>query len=202
MRKTRLSAEERRKQILKKARKVFAARGYQGTRTRDIAGACGINEATIYKHFKGKEDLFLAVLNDVHDEVVEVGRDSLEASGEAVGVLRSVIQFLWDKFVGDPDIGRTIMHAMIMSVWNERVREVLGRRLAGHHEYLERQMERGIQDGTLRSDLDPSEAAALILGLGIAYTLLNAADLVEAFKVPGPIPLFRVLVEYMLPESS
>lgn len=54
----RLSAAERRQQILDAARPLFVAGGLSGTRTRDVASAAGVNEALLYQHFASKEELF------------------------------------------------------------------------------------------------------------------------------------------------
>jgi AcrR family transcriptional regulator len=54
------------KEKLKKAAlSAFAQKGYEGATMQEIAEAVGINKASIYNHYKGKEDLFLAVYQDV-----------------------------------------------------------------------------------------------------------------------------------------
>lgn len=67
-RKKRLSADERRKQILQIATELFAEKGFAGTRTREIADIANISETLIFQHFKSKEDLYKAILleNLVH----------------------------------------------------------------------------------------------------------------------------------------
>jgi AcrR family transcriptional regulator len=54
----RLPAEERRRQIILAAQEVFARSNLQGARTRDIAKAADINQATLFEHFESKEALF------------------------------------------------------------------------------------------------------------------------------------------------
>lgn len=51
--------------IKKAALSSFAQKGYEGATMQEIAEAVGINKASIYNHYKGKEDLFLAVYDDV-----------------------------------------------------------------------------------------------------------------------------------------
>ena len=60
--KRRLTADERRQQIVSSARKVFVAQGLGGARTRDIAAEAGVNEALLYRHFASKEELFEAAV--------------------------------------------------------------------------------------------------------------------------------------------
>lgn len=51
--------------IKQKAFTLFATRGYVGTSISDIAGAVGIQKSSLYSHFAGKEELFLAVYEDI-----------------------------------------------------------------------------------------------------------------------------------------
>ncbi len=59
-----LPAKERKAQIILAAQEVFARANLQGARTRDIAKAADVNQATLFEHFESKEALF-------HEAVVE-----------------------------------------------------------------------------------------------------------------------------------
>ncbi len=60
---SRLSAPDRRRQIMAVAMKLFAERGFRGTTTRRIAERAGVNEAIVFRHFRRKEDLYWAILD-------------------------------------------------------------------------------------------------------------------------------------------
>jgi AcrR family transcriptional regulator len=53
-----------RDRILDAAAHVMRTRGFARTTTKEIARAAGYSEATLYKHFTDKTDLFLAVLKE------------------------------------------------------------------------------------------------------------------------------------------
>src|ERR1700679_3578661 len=53
-----------RDRILDAAAHVMRTRGFARTTTKEIARAAGFSEATLYKHFQDKTDLFLAVLKE------------------------------------------------------------------------------------------------------------------------------------------
>jgi AcrR family transcriptional regulator len=46
---------ERQTQIIEAALNVFAEKGFDGARTKEIAEAAGVSEALVFKHFKNKE---------------------------------------------------------------------------------------------------------------------------------------------------
>lgn len=59
-------------QIKKVSMPLFARQGYEGTSLSEIAQGVGIKKPSIYAHFKGKEDLFFAVFEDVLQDQVQV----------------------------------------------------------------------------------------------------------------------------------
>jgi AcrR family transcriptional regulator len=73
----RLTATERRADLLEAAVTEFAARGYQGTRTADIAARAGVSQPYVYALFPDKRALFLAC----HDWTTERIKETLEKAG-------------------------------------------------------------------------------------------------------------------------
>lgn len=61
----RLPAGERREQILDVAVQVFAKHGFHGASMNDVADAAGVTKPVLYQHFDSKQDLYLALLEDV-----------------------------------------------------------------------------------------------------------------------------------------
>jgi TetR/AcrR family transcriptional regulator len=61
----RLTAKDRRQQILEVAFGLFARKGYDGATTREIAEEAGINEALLFRHFSSKENLYWTMIEEV-----------------------------------------------------------------------------------------------------------------------------------------
>jgi len=57
-----VEAKTTRERILDSAEHLFAEKGLAGTAVRDIAAGVGLNAASLYNHFDGKEGLYEAVL--------------------------------------------------------------------------------------------------------------------------------------------
>lgn len=51
--------------IIYEALRLFSENGYDGVTMREIAAAVGIKGASLYNHFKGKEDIFTAIFNEM-----------------------------------------------------------------------------------------------------------------------------------------
>ena len=61
----RLKAPQRREQLIEVATKLFARNGYEATTTAAIALAAGVTEPILYRHFKSKQELFVAIVRAV-----------------------------------------------------------------------------------------------------------------------------------------
>jgi AcrR family transcriptional regulator len=92
------SAEERRETVLATAGSVFAARGYHGTPTNEIAKAAGISQAYLFRLFPTKLELFVALVDRCFertaatfdaaaDRARQTGERPLAAMGDAYAQL-------------------------------------------------------------------------------------------------------------------
>ncbi len=72
----RLSAEDRRAELLDAATEVFARRGYHAAAIDEIAQAAGISKALIYEHFPSKKDLHASLLERHVQEIVDALSES------------------------------------------------------------------------------------------------------------------------------
>ena len=57
-----LPKEERKSQIMEAAMKVFTKKGFANARMDDIVKISGLSKGAIYHHYKGKKDIFLALI--------------------------------------------------------------------------------------------------------------------------------------------
>ncbi len=60
----------KRQAILNAAKRVFIAHGYSGTSMEAIAEAAPVSKPTLYNHFKGKQELFAAVIESQCEAVL------------------------------------------------------------------------------------------------------------------------------------
>ncbi|MBM7066748.1 TetR/AcrR family transcriptional regulator [Actibacterium sp. 188UL27-1] len=61
----------RRQEILAAATQAFLDKGFSGTSMTHLAKVCGIQKASLYHHFPGKEDLFIACVTDGYAQAVD-----------------------------------------------------------------------------------------------------------------------------------
>ncbi|MFM8305434.1 MAG: TetR/AcrR family transcriptional regulator [Actinomycetota bacterium] len=77
----RLPADQRRRQLLDIACRVFADRGFHASSMDDIARAAGVTKPVLYQHFTSKRAMFLEVLHDVGGQLLaRLGTATAEAT--------------------------------------------------------------------------------------------------------------------------
>ena len=114
---TRLSSQDRRRQLLEHAVALFSQRGFSGTRTKDIAAACGVSEGILFRHFATKEDLYQAILATYRnaagsDEwLAEMKR--LAAARDDAGFIQCLVGHIFKWFRDDAAFHRLMLYARL-----------------------------------------------------------------------------------------
>jgi AcrR family transcriptional regulator len=118
--KRRMTAGERREAIIEAAIPEFARAGLQGASTEAIAARAGISQPYLFRLFGTKKELFLAVMDRMHERLGETfqrgaesrtGKDALESMGLAYVALladRDMLLAQLQTYAAcqDPDVRR------------------------------------------------------------------------------------------------
>ena len=118
----RLTAEQRRQQLVAVALELFAQRGYRATTMDDIAEAAGVTKPLLYQHFSSKRALYLELVDSIAQEMlVAIGRAVMRADGPRQQVelgfaayFRLVVskeaefRLLYGRDQDDPELGRAL----------------------------------------------------------------------------------------------
>ena len=105
---------------LHEAGRLFAQAGYSATSMGDIADAVGIKKATLYHHFKSKNEILEEVLKHVSTEVKDALKQSIEGISQPEEQIRALATALVSFFRNFPE-----MHIFSMiAVSQEDTREV------------------------------------------------------------------------------
>src|ERR1035438_7688526 len=77
---SRLPRPARRRQLLGAAQEVFVAHGYHAAAMDEIAERAGVSKPVLYQHFPGKLELYLALLDESVDTLVDTVRSALRSN--------------------------------------------------------------------------------------------------------------------------
>jgi AcrR family transcriptional regulator len=153
--------------IVEAAAQLFAHNGFKGTTTREIAQLANLNEATLFRYFPRKPELFWAAVES-HVARVKLGRDtqtSLASDDAPAIVVPRLVSFLLDNLNHQPEL-RRLLHvaAFELPESDQMIREHLGPIFDMVCAYFKRCAEKG----TMRS-VEPSLATLGLMGAITAH---------------------------------
>jgi len=148
---------------LRVAAELFAARGYGGTTTRELASAMGVTNGTFYHHFESKEALLRLVCLQALRTLEARVQAAVERADEPLQKLEVLVQVHIAAITADRHAHVTMLtdtrslqgdqrHEIIEARdrYERRVREVIGL---------------GQRRGVLRDDIETATTARLLLNL-------------------------------------
>ena len=169
----RMTAEQRRAQIIEAAITLFGRHGFKGATTRALAEALGVSEGTIFKHFSTKGDLYAAAF----EHRTGVGSSHLvnELRGfmdrhDDEGLLRALFRAVLTGYEQDRDLHRMLMYAYLEQegdaanqLWTQMQRYPL-------FGFLDRYVRRRQAEGAFISDA-PGLVSAALLTLPVQHAI-------------------------------
>ena len=155
-----IAQEERRRQILAAAVRVFARSGYHGSRVGDIAEEAGVAHGLLYHYFSSKEEVLQTVFRENWGELIVRFR-AVEASSEPAGKkLEGIAKILLRTWRNDPDLVTVMVREVARSAQlQEQVDEV-----REAFAIVQRVIEEGQASGAFRPDLDARLASWVVYG--------------------------------------
>ena len=139
----RSDARANREKLVDAARELFAERGIQ-TEMKEIADRAGVGVGTLYRNFATKEDLIAAMIANVIS-----GFDEAIVQAEGMADAREAILCLF-RFGWELSEEHGALMEVLFAAGHEK-HEAAG----GLHEHVLRILQRGVEQGTLRSDVPP-----------------------------------------------
>ncbi len=152
----------KRQQILDAAIRVFARKGYFGSRVADIADEAGIAYGLIYHYFTNKDELLLAIFHETWSLLLDRIRQTQGGPQDAREKLKEIARFLLKGFQLNPELTEVLVVEVIRSskilekATLEQIRETF--------RLLEQIIEEGKEQGVFRPRLDSRLACSILYG--------------------------------------
>jgi AcrR family transcriptional regulator len=176
----RMRKSERKKQLLYHAKALFVTLGYQETTTEKIAGAAGVSEPVLYRHFDSKKALFLEVLNEIRKATLERWRAETVSLADPLAKLHAIA----DMYLGstrEHALELSIMHRSLFEQNDPEIVHCLRQFYLDSEDLLAGIIADGQQTGVFRRSLDPRVGAWEMIRTALGYTL----------TIPLGIPLYH-----------
>lgn len=166
MRRTKEEAAITREQLLKKALTVFSKKGYAAAALEDIAREAEVTRGAIYWHFGGKAELYNTLIREFSERGNVIMHQAVSEGGTLLDILRRVFVRQLQVVEEDREMRALMELALFKTGLVPELEEGRQQQVDSGIALIEMLagiMSQGIEQGLLRSDVDPKEMARAYL---------------------------------------
>jgi TetR/AcrR family transcriptional repressor of nem operon len=186
--------EQTRQAIIRKAAPIFNQRGFEGAALSDLMRATGLEKGGIYRHFESKQQLAGEAFDYAWQLALDARFGEAQKILDTVDRLKRVVLNFRDRRAGLVQGGCPLLNAAIDSDdGNPALRTKARRAFASWLGRLQSIIEEGQERGEIRSGVNPTDLATLIV-----TTLEGSLMLERLQRTPEPLNIAcRHLEEYL-----
>ncbi len=163
-------AERTKADILTVATREFADRGYAGARINEIADKTSTTKRMIYYYFGGKEQLYIAVLEQAYSRIRSLEQQLDVEHLDPVEAIRELAGLTFDHHESHPDFIRLVSIENIHRAEHIARSSVLSGLANPALDVLEAILRRGWAAGVFRTDVDALDVHQVISGFCVFRT--------------------------------
>lgn len=172
----------------------MAETGYYNAQISRIAREAGVADGTVYLYFKNKEDILISILRETIGEIIDRVNRALSGTDDPAEMLHRLVRLYFEGLAKAQDL------AMVTQVHlrqtNPDVRRQIGEIMQPYYGMIDRIIDRGIEKGLFRANIDRRIARRMIFGTmdetvtawvltGAKYDLVSLAEPVVDLLLGG-----------------
>jgi AcrR family transcriptional regulator len=190
MRRTREDAEVTRQGLLDAALHVFCRKGYAETRLEDVAEEAKVTRGAIYHHFGGKEELYLALVEERFSRALQMLQEIMQQPDAPLKKIRTLMVRSLEYLEEDPDYRIVQELILFKTAYVPELAQSMQQKVKNTRDfvtYLAHLVKLGQEEGVFRPEINNQTAAVAALGLinGVMTTWLMDP---ESFSIKSAAP--------------
>jgi AcrR family transcriptional regulator len=162
-------ADRTQQEILAAATAEFAAHDFGGARIDAIAERAGVNKKLIYYYFEGKDELFLAVLEQTYADIRAAERELHLEAMTPLQAIESLVVFTWRHYLAHPEFLALLSSENMQGAGHLKRSPRIQQMNSPLIDDLARVLKRGEKSGELRGGIDAMQLYISIAGLAYFY---------------------------------
>jgi len=166
---------ETRRRIMSAAVKLFATQGYNVSGVAEICNAAGVSKGAFYYHFPGKQDLFVAVLEEWLaglDAELERIRD---VSGSVTESLLSMTGMMGEVFSQAEGQLPMFLEFWVQAMRNPEIEALVIAPYRRYRQFFAGIIQQGIDQGEF-ADVDADMTAGMLVSMAVGYIVQGLGD--------------------------
>lgn len=172
--------------LLDAAAVLFRAKGFSGATTRELASVVGIRNASLYHHFRSKDDLLYTLCVESLTKLTKAAEDAVASSSDAIEQLRALVVAHLTTSLADQD-KHAAMLMELRSLTKTRRDEVVALR-DRYEAHVRKVLDAGQAAGSVRGDVSAQVLTLALLNL-LNWTILW-------FRPDGPLSATEIASEF------
>ncbi len=160
----RKSADVRREEIVEASLALLARDGPRALTTAAIAGAVGVSQAAVFRHFPTKTAILVACVDAIGDHIGPAVAAALAGDAGAEARLRAVVAAIFRVAKTIPAMPTTMFSRELHAEFPD-LREMIRERRRCFADTMAELLTEGARRGEFAPDLDPGAGAWLVIGL-------------------------------------
>ncbi len=170
--------EERRKTIMKAARKLFYSKGLDNTTMDEIAEEAELSKGTLYLYFQSKEILALSIIKETSDILNGILKAAAATEKPGIERIADITEALTDFFKSNRDEFRFLKYMDTLTASLGTGNDILKEWKSGIEDLIRVVLDivvDGMQDGSIREDIEPDKAAFIYSNMVISLLVRLAS---------------------------
>ncbi len=163
------SEMQTRTRILQAAQRLFAAKGFEGTTTRDLAQTAGVAEGTLFRHFANKKAILVEVATSGWVDILTDLLTELSEMGSYKAIAQVMRRRMWNLQKNADTMRVCFMEVQFHPDLRDRIQtEVIDKMTAVAEAFFQTAIDKGIY-----RQMDAKLGAKVFLGLSGLFSLLG-----------------------------
>ena len=154
----------RKHQIIEAARNLITSRGMESVTMGSIAFAVGLSEGAIYRHFTSKHQILTLLIDDMERTLLNTVSEAQEEGASALENLEHILEAHLTDVEGLRAVSFIVI-AEAMAFDGIGLGQRVSSMLTNYLESIQRVLEKGVEEGSIRPDLHVDAAATTFFGI-------------------------------------
>lgn len=163
------NAETAKADLVASARREFADKGFALAGIEAIAEPTGLNKKMIYHYFGSKEGLYIEVLEDAYLGIRKMEEALHLEDYVPLAAIRKLVEATWDYYIAHPEFLALVNQENLLKAEYLKRSGISQKRTSKLLETVQKVLDRGVKEGSIRPGIDPMQLNHSIAGLGFYY---------------------------------
>ena len=162
--KRRLPTEERQNEIIRVAVDLAAEKGVDNVTTQNMADAMNVTQGAIFKHFTTKDDIWVAVMQWIREQLMKVLEKAAADADNPVDAIERMF-FAHIAFISKHPAIPRLLFSELLHKKNSKLRDLIQGIISGYEAKIAGLLDAAKAQSLVPPDLDSKSAAVLYIGM-------------------------------------